>query len=188
MEWKKIIEAVDVHIFHELDFRNEEVFAAARRDSESSLIFLMYWYHTIYSKDILIYPQLQVNLTKQGLHIQDMIQFITSEGVPHIFEIGSQTRSQLNLWSDIRVRSLMSFALHELDVRKVRYTYFCIGPQGGHTVYGRKDDPTLVVNYEDCIKSDQMLDQILLAMRMGFNYPAVSEQCASCQFSRRCAI
>lgn len=188
MDWKKIIELVDLEVFGDINFHDKQAFDNARRTAESVLNFLMYWYHTIYSKNILIYTSISVKIPKQNIVLTDIVQFVTSEPIPHIIEFGEERKEIIGLQNDIRIRSIMSYILDELESDRVKFTYYSIGPYGGHTVAGRGNDPTITCSRIECERSNEVLDQLVTAMRVGLNYPSVSDQCNLCQFKRRCII
>jgi len=188
VDWKKIIEYIDSYVFATVDFRNQEAFQAARRMAESILYFMSYWYHNIYSINSLIYSNLPIHIQQHGVSIEDFAQFVSSESIPQIIEFGDVHKDTLDLYNDIRVRSIMSYLQKKLDTKKIKYTYYYIGPYGGHTIVGRSSDPMIECTKIENDRADIMLGQIITSIRIGATYPSPTTSCNQCAFRRRCTI
>lgn len=183
VKWRKIIGWVNRRVFKNINVKDKEQYNLALKSAEYILKFLHSWYYQVYMENSGVsYVDISIETMINNHLISSILPIVNVDEAPTIVSIGNIEKKEINLSNNIEVCGQMALLSKELEVDEIKYVYIQMKPYGGiqiHSINRNKKQHKRVI---------EMVNDIAQCIYKKVDYPAVSKQCDSCLFKKRCKL
>lgn len=184
-DWKMLLGWVDKAVFADVDIDNDQQFERARTLAESILGSLKQWYEKIYSIELPAegYADLELQTQMGQVVLECGVPLLKVTDPPTLVIVSSTVVNRLDLYNNVEYRALIWALCRELDVDDLVLEYLCFNDSnGGFKATHLESNRKMLARTEDVIK------QIGVSIKLGINYTSRSVECASCPFQKDCVL
>lgn len=181
--WRAIVGWVDKDVFRPIDVTDKEAFKKGKKIAERILSFLSKWYNKIYLKEnVSIFTNVPIEGEVNRDVIYSVVPIVKVEETPVIVVVSDVATKRRELYNRIDIRALQWMLSEHLNVDTVAVNHLWIGPDGA------MKKTTLYADEEAHTRTKSSIGQIASLIRMGADWPSVTDMCKSCPFVQRCKL
>lgn len=181
--WRGILGWVDKRVFEHVNIDDEQSFQAGKSTSETILSFLNRWYKDVLlPENVLAYPNITLSQQISNAVIYTELPIVKLQEKATILNVNKIVCTDPQLYNDMEARIHAWLLDKALECGDVVYQKMTMGPRGGF------NQNLVNMTREAHKRTEKAVFQIVRAISQRANFPSVSEQCAGCQFRRRCKL